>query len=73
MITITLAALLNLYYWEINLWLSDDAECDQLHVESEYSRDMNPIMDSLSVPPPVLDNENVEQAPPKVQCNVGKT
>lgn len=27
---------------------------------------MNPIMDSLSVPLPPLDNENIEQAPPKV-------
>lgn len=38
-------------------------ECDELE---EYStRDMNPIMDSLSVPPPPLDNENIEHAPPK--------
>ena len=27
---------------------------------------MNPIMDSLSVPPPPLDSENIEHAPPKV-------
>ena len=37
--------------------------CDELE---ECSRDMNPIMDSLSVPPPPLDNENVDHAPPKV-------
>jgi len=40
----------------------EDVACDELE---ECSRDMKPIMDSLSVPPPPLDNENVDQAPPK--------
>ena len=37
---------------------------------------MNPIMDSLSVPPPPLDSEDIEHAPPKVlviSCNIGRT
>ena len=37
---------------------------------------MNPIMDSLSVPPPPLDSGNIEHAPPKVlviSCNIGRT
>ncbi|KAJ7360134.1 Crossover junction endonuclease mus81 [Desmophyllum pertusum] len=42
-------------------------ECHEL--EEEYSRDINPILDSLSVPPPPLmdlDNDAIEKAPPKV-------
>lgn len=53
------------------MWLSEIVECHEL--EEEYSRDMNPILDSLSVPPPPLmdlDNDAIEKAPPKVHVKM---